>query len=105
MQMPPQGESVGLAIEDTILFARVLDELRDRPVTEILGHYARLRTPRITAAFDEADRRWDNTRDKGLVAGVMMDLMTPLILWWMQEGKFKDFEYDVRSVDLSERLD
>lgn len=98
--MPPQGESLGFAIEDTILFTRVVERYRDRPTAEIFSNYERLRKPRIDAAFVEANSRWDNVRDKGWLASVALDWVTTWYLWWMQEAKLKDFANDVRDADL-----
>ena len=52
--MPPQGESVGLALEDIILLSRLLKYHNAGPTTDIFQHYDSLHRSRIDAAVKEA---------------------------------------------------
>jgi hypothetical protein len=100
--MPPQGESIGLAMEDTILFSRlVLKYNESKTTSEIFEEYERLRKPRIDAAFDEANFRWESAKDKGFVAGILMEYFTTLYLWWTKKAAKDRWAFDIREVELS----
>ncbi|KAF2095464.1 FAD/NAD(P)-binding domain-containing protein [Rhizodiscina lignyota] len=98
--MPPQGESLGLAIEDTILFTRVLEAYYGQSCAEIFMVYEKLRKPRIDAAFDEANFRWENVRDVGFIVSYLREWMTTLYLWWMKKAHADNMAYDVRNIDM-----
>lgn len=65
--MPPQGESSGYAIEDTIVYARLLADAVNGAsgdsvtLAEVGRKYEAVRRPRINAAYAEAQRRWSGT--------------------------------------------
>lgn len=100
--MPPQGESIGLAIEDTILFTRVLEKYHSEPLTKTFEMYERLRKPRIDAAFEEAEFRWENVRDVGFVVCYLREWMTTLYCWWVKKAYENKFAYDVRNIALED---
>jgi hypothetical protein len=98
--MPPQGESVGLALEDVVLFSTLLAKYKSKTAAELFELFESLRTGRINAAFDEANFRWETVKDKGWLAGVMMEWITAAVLWWSKEERVKNFSFDVRDIPL-----
>jgi hypothetical protein len=99
--MPPQGESVGLAIEDSILFARTLAaKAPNTLVSETFAHFERNRKDRIDAAYEEANWRWDTAKDAGVVATVLKEWATTAFLWWTKTSRDENFAYDVREIEL-----
>lgn len=98
--MPPQGESLGLALEDAVLFSRILDAYHDKPTAEIFKRYETIRKPRMDAAFDEANWRWESVKDVGWLANYMREWFTWLYLLFVAPHKDADFKYDVRKIDL-----
>lgn len=110
--MPPQGESTGLAIEDAILFARIMKEAQSQierfdesgertvDIDAIFARYQNNRRKRIDDAFAEADMRWDLVKDKGWIMSVLLDWMTPWFLWWTRSRREENFRFNVGTVAL-----
>ncbi|KAF2672869.1 FAD/NAD(P)-binding domain-containing protein [Microthyrium microscopicum] len=88
--MPPQGESIGLALEDVVLLTRVLEK---HGGTQSAGEM-------FEAAWEEASWRWESVKDKGVVATWAREIMTPWVLWFMQGKKAKEMMYDVREIEI-----
>lgn len=110
--MPPQGESTGFAIEDAILFARIMKEAQEHvdrsdesgeqtiDIEAVFARYQNNRRKRIDDAFAEADMRWDLVKDKGWIASVLLDWLTPWFLWWTKSKRDENFRFNVSSVKL-----
>ena len=74
VQMPPGGQSVGIAFEDVVLLARLLDTVKpDNPRT-IFPRYEELRRPRVDRDYKQAIKRWEGPKT---------------ISWWRQ--KLREF--------------
>ena len=109
-QMPPQGESTGLCIEDTIIFARHMMHYHHRrpdnnpppppsasappSLQTIFNTYTACRRSRINACFDEAKWRWETVRDSGWLMHKVKMWAMPWFLWWSEEKRQKDFGED-----------
>jgi salicylate hydroxylase len=101
--MPPQGESIGLALEDVVLLARILEKHQSsKSFEDMFILYDSLRRKRIEDAFDEANWRWESVKDKGFVGGLMMEWLTSLVLWYGKEKRCQALIHDVRDDDLGE---
>jgi salicylate hydroxylase len=98
--MPPQGESTGLAIEDSVLLARVFQKLPDKPIQEIFKAYEKTRRPRINASYIEAVARWERVHDKSWLIQKMEEWLTWAYLWYKADTFEKSFSYDVRKEDI-----
>ncbi|KAF2182983.1 FAD/NAD(P)-binding domain-containing protein [Zopfia rhizophila CBS 207.26] len=98
--MPPQGESVGLALEDVVLFSRIVEHSETRSVAELFSRYEQLRRPRIDAAVKEANFGWETIKDRGWFTTVVLEWLTWVILAWRAKRKEEEFEFDVRDVKL-----
>ena len=98
--MPPQGESTGLAIEDAVLFARVLECTPQTSVEANFQLYEKTRRPRIDTAYKEAVARWENVKDRSWFLQKVIEWMMWVYLWY----KMGDFEasmsYDVRKEEI-----
>jgi len=79
--MPPQGESTGLAIEDSVLLARVLEKYSDKPLAAAFKAYEKTRRPRIDTAYKEAVSRWSNVKDKSWLWQKVEEWMTSVYIW------------------------
>lgn len=101
-QMPPQGESTGLAIEDSVLLARVLAKLSDKSIPEAFRVYEKTRRPRIDTAYKEAVARWENVRDKTWLRQKLEEWLTWLYMWYKADVFEKSFAYDVRKETIIE---
>jgi len=100
--MPPQGESIGLAVEDVILLSRVMSKYPYKTHEELFELYEKLRRERIESAFAKAEWMWETVKDKGWFGGFMMEQFTGLFLNWTKKAKEDELAYDVRNIDLSE---
>jgi 2-polyprenyl-6-methoxyphenol hydroxylase-like FAD-dependent oxidoreductase len=100
--MPPQGESTGLAIEDSILFGRVLEKFHDKPISAIFKAYENTRRSRIDVAYNDATTRWEGTKDKSWLTQKFYDWLTWIFLWYKAKDFEKSFYYDVRSEEIVE---
>jgi len=96
--MPPNGESVGLALEDSALFARILDVHAEKPISKIFSMYEDLRRNAIDSAYKEAEFRWDGVRDKGWLKGKVLEWLTPIFLWWTKEAREDAWRLDIRDL-------
>lgn len=68
IQMPPQGEGVGMVLEDVVVFARLVRCYGAARLNDIFARYEELRRKRINAAYDEANLRWETNKDFGWLA-------------------------------------
>lgn len=100
LQMPPQGESVGLALEDVVLLSRILEHHEARPVEELFLRYDDLRRPRINAAVKEANFGFETIKDRGWVTTIIMEWLTWIVLAWRATRKEEEFIFDVRNIEL-----
>jgi salicylate hydroxylase len=98
--MPPQGESGGMAVEDAILFARVMAATADQRLPERFAAYERLRKPHADRAFAEASMGWDTQKDSGWIAFYLRSWLTTAFLWWTAEGRQKRYSEDVATIEL-----
>jgi 2-polyprenyl-6-methoxyphenol hydroxylase-like FAD-dependent oxidoreductase len=51
VQMPPQGEALGIAVEDGILLGRVFERRDSRPIAQLFADYELLRRTAIDAKY------------------------------------------------------
>ena len=98
--MPPQGESVGLALEDVVLFTRILSYHGTKTLEQIFEKYEEVRRKRIDEAYDEATFRWETVKDKGWFGIRMVEILTPWFLWWTKSRRDASFATDMATVEL-----
>lgn len=96
--MPPTGESIGLALEDATLFARIFERHSDKSVSDLFFMYDDLRRNTIESTVREAEMRWDGLKDKGWFARKVIEWLTPWFLWWTQESREKAWASDIRDL-------
>ncbi|KAB8235824.1 FAD-dependent oxidoreductase [Aspergillus alliaceus] len=78
--MPPRDESAAYAVEDAIIFAKLLAQNPDAPLPRLFEEYEDLRRGLVNKAFDASRRLWQSDLDKGLFPGQTRDLMSPVHL-------------------------
>ncbi|KAH8651648.1 hypothetical protein BGZ60DRAFT_520214 [Tricladium varicosporioides] len=98
--MPPQGESTGLAIEDGVLFARILDSFPNMPIPEAFQTYKKTRQPRIDAAYKEAVSRWEHVKDRSWLMQKIIEWLMWVILWYKVEFFGASIGFDVREQEI-----
>ncbi|KAJ5964973.1 uncharacterized protein N7479_004849 [Penicillium vulpinum] len=73
--MPPRDESAAYALDDAILFSRILASYRSEPLAEVFDAYETLRRDTINHAFKESRRMWERNREMGLLEGRLKEWM------------------------------
>lgn len=103
-QMPPQGESTGLAIEDGVLLARVLQRHTSRSVSQLCDDFVMLRQKTIDKVYKETLWRWQHAggEDSGWLWGIVVEWMSMVFLTLMSYRKEDYFASDVDRMQLPE---
>ncbi|KAJ5678544.1 uncharacterized protein N7477_004177 [Penicillium maclennaniae] len=78
--MPPRDESAAYALDDAILFARILAQYRSEPLAVVFETYERLRRDTISHAFKASQRMWERNRDMSMLEGRLKEWMMPFSL-------------------------
>ena len=98
--MPPRDESAAYALDDAILFARILAQYRSEPLAEVFDTYERLRRDIISRAFKASHRMWDRNRDMSLLEGRLKEWMMPLSLRSRRDQREAAWEFDASKVSI-----
>ncbi len=101
-QMPPQGESTGIAIEDAVLLSRVVARHDSRSVAQIFGDYEKLRRAHIEKVYRETVSMWANAarEDGGWLGSIILEWATWLVVGLMNYLKKDHFDGDVAKLEL-----
>jgi 2-polyprenyl-6-methoxyphenol hydroxylase-like FAD-dependent oxidoreductase len=78
--MPPRDESAAYAVEDAIIFSKLLGQNPDCGLTALFEEYEEIRRGLVNKAFDASRRLWQSDLDKGLFPSQTRDLMSPVHL-------------------------
>ena len=99
--MPPQGESVGLALEDAVVFARCMADVQQRGDLEsAFAKYEQIRRPRADEAYKQATFGWDTQKDSGWFAFQLKNWLTGWFLWWTKDSRQRRYAEDIATVQL-----
>lgn len=98
--MSPQGESATIAMEDSVIFARLLGERKVLSLEDVFAAYERNRRERVEACYEEADTRWKSNKNLGWFAGKVTQWLTPLFLWSTAGKRQRRWEEDLTKVEL-----
>ena len=89
---------MGFAMEDAVLFARIIECNPGESISTLFATYESLRRSTIDSAYKEAEFRWDGLKDKGWLGRLMMDILTPIFLWWGKNGREDAWAADIRDL-------
>jgi hypothetical protein len=98
VQMPPQGESVSVCLEDVVLFAELIKRNPSISYKELFLTQDSLRRERVEKLYEEASWGFNTQMDKSWVASLAMEYLTGLFLWAKKSEKEKNNMFDVRSL-------
>lgn len=98
--MPPRDESAAYALDDAILFARILARYRSEPLTEVFDAYENLRRETINHAFKESRRMWERNRDMGLLEGRLKEWMMSYHIKTHENEREAAWEFDANKMAL-----
>jgi salicylate hydroxylase len=104
-QMPPQGESAGLALEDVVLLSRVLEHRNGKSIEESFRVYDKLRRPKIDTAVKMANFGFETIKQRGWFATILIEWITWIFLALMASRKRREYAYDVRDIDMAPSSD
>lgn len=98
--MPPRDESAAYALDDAILFSRILASYRSEPLTEAFDAYETLRRDTINRAFKESRRMWERNRDMGSLEGRVKEWMMSFHLKSNEHAREAAWEFDATKMAL-----
>ncbi|KAI5463442.1 hypothetical protein BGZ63DRAFT_413046 [Mariannaea sp. PMI_226] len=98
--MPPQGESTGVAIEDGVLFAHVLEMGASRGIPQVIAAYETLRRQDIDKLYRESLFRWNGAGSSSWLWSIIMEFLTWVYLIVANRRQADYFARDVRKFKL-----
>jgi hypothetical protein len=98
--MPPGGHSVGLALEDAALVARLVEHVKPANIHDIFPRFTELRSPHIDKDYNEAEQRWEGVKTVSWWWQMLREYV-----YWIGVGIFaryieKSFGYDIFKQEL-----
>ena len=99
-QMPPRDESAAYALDDAILFARILARPRFKPLPEVFRAYQEVRRDTVNAAFKASQVTWDRNRDMGILEGRLKEWTLPKAIRNQKEAREAAWEFDATKIGL-----
>ncbi|OJD16777.1 hypothetical protein AJ78_03066 [Emergomyces pasteurianus Ep9510] len=98
--MPPKDESAAYALDDAILFARVLAEYIYEPVSEAFCVYESLRRQTIDDAYKSASENWAHNRDSSRLSNMFEEWLTPFNLMREKKKNSTAWVFDAMTVNI-----
>lgn len=98
--MPPKDESAAYALDDAILFSRVLAEYIYEPVSEAFRVYESLRRQTIDNAYKAASGSWAHNRDSSRLSNKFEEWLLPLNLMREKKKSTSAWVFDAMTVDI-----
>ncbi|KAL4782190.1 hypothetical protein BJX76DRAFT_349575 [Aspergillus varians] len=96
--MPPRDESASYALDDSIMFCRLLAHHRDEPLSSVFTRYESLRRGPVEEAFSAAGRTWASHRNMGTLEGRWKEWTTPWMLWKNRAARNAAWRFDAYDV-------
>ena len=98
--MPPQGESAGIALEDSIVLGRVLSVAGEGGLPGRFVAYERLRRPRAEEAYAQATWGWKTQKDSGRLLFQFRSWITWIFLTWTTKSRLAHHSEDLATKEL-----
>lgn len=98
--MPPRDESAAYALDDAILFARILARYRFEPLPNIFKAYQDLRRETVNKAFKISHQMWAKNRDMGMLEGRLKEWTLPRTIRSQRGAREAAWEFDATKIDL-----
>jgi 2-polyprenyl-6-methoxyphenol hydroxylase-like FAD-dependent oxidoreductase len=99
-QMLPRDESAAYALDDAILFSRVLAQYINHPLESAFATYETLRRDTVNLAFKASRKLWDQYRDAGAVEGRFKEWLLPLYIRHGRDSREEAWEFDASRVEI-----
>ncbi|PGG98608.1 hypothetical protein AJ79_08812 [Helicocarpus griseus UAMH5409] len=98
--MPPKDESAAYALDDAILFARVLSLYIHEPLTEAFRVYESLRRKTIDDAYKAASENWASNKESGRLANMFEEWLMPWNLLREKKKSASAWTFDAMAVEI-----
>ncbi|KAE8356117.1 hypothetical protein BDV28DRAFT_2504 [Aspergillus coremiiformis] len=98
--MPPRDESAAYALDDSILFSRILAKHRHEPLPVAFKAYEDLRRKTVNSAFKASRRMWEKNRDMGYLEGRLKEWTLPLYIRNHREEREAAWEFDATQITI-----
>lgn len=99
--MLPRDESAAYAVDDAIVFSRVLAQYIDYPLPKTFAVYDSIRRPEVTHAFQESSKLWKRrNKDAGVFESWIRERLVPLQLRQTESSRQAAFRSDATKVDI-----
>ncbi|KAL4806250.1 hypothetical protein BDV18DRAFT_160317 [Aspergillus unguis] len=96
--MPPRDESAAYALDDSIMFCRILAHHRNEPLPSIFNRYESLRRGHVEEAFAAAGRMWETHRDMSFLEGRWKEWTMPWNIWRSRGSRSAAWNFDAYDV-------
>lgn len=98
--MPPRDESAAYALDDAILFSRILAKHRHEHLHVAFKAYEDLRRDTVTSAFKASRRMWEKNRDLGYLESRLKEWTLPFYLRNSREAREAAWEFDATKISI-----
>ncbi|PLB43266.1 salicylate hydroxylase [Aspergillus steynii IBT 23096] len=98
--MPPRDESAAYALDDAILFSRILAKHRHEPLSAAFRAYEDLRRETVNTAFKSSRRMWEKHRDMSFLEGRLKEWTLPFYLKNSKEAREAAWEFDATKISI-----
>lgn len=98
--MPPRDESAAFALDDAIIFARILVKYRLRPLHESFQAYEDFRRETVNRAFEASWLLWEQNRDMGSLEARLREWTLPKRIRKQCDARESAWVFDATKVDL-----
>lgn len=98
--MPPRDESAAYALDDAILFSRILAKHRHEHLHVAFKAYEDLRRETVNSAFKSSRRMWEKNRDLGYLESRLKEWTLPFYIRNSREAREAAFEFDATKINI-----
>jgi salicylate hydroxylase len=98
--MPPGGQSVGLALEDSIILSRVLSSYPSSDLADIFNRYDSIRRARVEDHYRQMASRWEGTRTHYWWVQKIREFFVWIYLFFIARHADESFTYDPMKISL-----
>ncbi|CRG83470.1 hypothetical protein PISL3812_00821 [Talaromyces islandicus] len=99
--MLPRDESAAYAVDDAIVFSRVLARYIDHPLPKAFEVYDSIRRPKVTHAFQESSKLWKRrNKEAGVFESWIRERLVPLQIRQTESSRQAAFKSDANQVEI-----
>ncbi|KAL3477048.1 hypothetical protein BJX99DRAFT_227000 [Aspergillus californicus] len=96
--MPPRDESAAYALDDAIMFVRLLSHNRDDSLSSVFTQYESVRRAPVEEAYHAAGRMWETHRDMGFLEGRLKEWTMPWVLRKSRAARNAAWKFDAYDI-------